>query len=732
MKILAALVTCAAFMLGICATPAVAASRPYTATESARAQLPDRYVAVDIAVEGSWLAVVAEDRDAQLAALFVYRRVSATSWVLDGKLFETGIDIEFASSPPIVALQNGIIAMGFDSPTLAVFARSGSTWIQQPVTPHTTSLRTFDLKIDGSRILVGAGNCGDAEIFERDVAGTWRATAHLAKVPGECGEGDATRSLGLSGDYALVLAQDVWEGTSQFDVWRRSGTSWQRIGALPPPAGRELVRGSVSLRGSLAVAQGIFPAGTHLYLRSGTSWSTLPAFRPLDAYRLDRFDGEFKKRRGWLAQLRRDADKGLLIDGAIVDVWLQGADNRFSHVAQLEAHDRVTFRAVDIYDNRVATISPNPLPGAGSFINVFELPADLATPAPVRDDFQGGGNADWHSVAGPAPTIGDGVYTQSSAAVQTISLARNTNWSSQAVEADLWPYNWSTSLGYSGLVARYDASGNYYYAVLRNDRQVELGRFVAGSRTVLASVPVTLSFDRHRLRLEARGQLLDVHLDGQRVITASDNRIRSGEAGFITSYTRIQLDNFSTTPRSQKMYEANFGFEPEEDDGTFRGTPWTVSGGDWGFAEEFGGTVKQQRAASGGARSITGLATDEQTVETQVRIDGTFVADGNWVGVIARYTDNRNLYYLSLRGSNQVSIRKVVNGVATEIAGRPFSVQAGRFYYLRLDVIGNRLRGYVNGEPLLEVTDAALSSGRSGIATNNTRASFARFVAYQP
>jgi CheY-like chemotaxis protein len=113
--------------------------------------------------------------------------------------------------------------------------------------------------------------------------------------------------------------------------------------------------------------------------------------------------------------------------------------------------------------------------------------------------------------------------------------------------------------------------------------------------------------------------LLDVHLDGQRVIATSDNRIRSGEAGFITSYTRIQLDNFSTTPRSQKMYEANFDREPTEDDGTFRGTPWTLSGGDWGFAEEFGGTVKQQRAASGGARAITGLATDEQTVETRAR-----------------------------------------------------------------------------------------------------------------
>jgi hypothetical protein len=32
----------------------------------------------------------------------------------------------------------------------------------------------------------------------------------------------------------------------------------------------------------------------------------------------------------------------------------------------------------------------------------------------------------------------------------------------------------------------------------------------------------------------------------------------------------------------------------------------------------------------------------------------------------------------------------------------------------------------------VQATDDALPAGRSGIATNNTRASFARFVAYQP
>lgn len=735
MKLMAAVGPCALVAMTLAlATPAAAVSRPYFATESARAQLPDGYVASDVAIEGSWIAAIGENRDAGTAALFVYRRASASSWVLDGKLFETRIDFEFQDSPTVVAMQNGIIAMGWGSNTLAVFARSGASWIQQPVAASTSGLHSLEIKIDGERILVGAGNCGDAEVFQRDGAGTWRVAAHLAKAPGECGEFDNTPRLALSGDYALVLAENLYEGTRQFDVWRRGDASWQRIGQLPSPAGQEASGNSVSLRGSLAVAQATFPSGaTHVYLRSGTAWNPLPSFRPLDAYRLDRFDGDFRQRRGWLAQLRRDADNRLFIDSSMADVWRQGTDNRFQHVAQLQTHERSTIGAVDIYDNRAVATTASTVPGAGTFINVFELPADLTTPAPVRDDFQGGGNADWHAVVGPAPTRQDGTYQQNSAAVQTISLARNTNWNNQAIESDIWLYNFVSSEAYAGLVARYDASGNYYYAIIRsNNQRVELGRVVGTTRTVLASVPFTSTTGKHRLRLEARGQLLDVHVDGQLLIRYSDSRIRSGEAGIITSYARTLWDNFSTTPRSIKMYEANFDREPQPDDASFRGTPWTVSGGNWGMAEEFGGTLKQQRATSGGARLLTGVPTDEQTVETLVRIDGTFAADANWVGVIARYTDARNLYYLSLRGSDQISIRKVVDNVATEIAGQHFDAQAGQFYYLRLEVIGNQLRGYVDGELALEATDDALPVGRAGIATNNTRASFARFVSYQP
>ena len=731
MKLPAAVVLSALIALfSALASPASAASRPYFANESARFQLPPGYHAADVAIEAGWIAVTAENYDAKVAALFVYRRASASSWVLDGKLFEIPYFDELGESPPVmVALQNSTVAMNWSSSNApAVFKRSGSAWVQQTVTPSNSTLNGSEIKIDGARILVGAGKCGDAEVFEPDAAGTWRVTAHLNEGTNDCGESQTTLSMALSGDTALLWATEASQSKVWIGAWNRTAAGWQRFGQLPDSALEDMLP-HISLRGSLAITNGLFPRGAnHVYLRNGNGWNTLPTFRPLDAYRLDYRDEVLRQQRGWLAQLRRDADQPNSQEGAIVDVWRQGGDNRFSHVAQLEPQDRSSLRLVDIYDNRVVA-SPWPA-AAGAFIYVFELPADPSTPAPVRDDFQGGGNAAWHSVAGPTPRASGGRFIQSSTAAQTMTLAGNTAWTNHAVEADLSATSTTNTQAYAGLVAR-AGSGKYYYAVLRKNGKVELGKVVSGTRTLLGSasyVPRTWN----RLRLETRGQLLDVQVDGQQRLSASDASITSGESGFTTSYTALALDNFTTTPRSLKMYQTHFNDEYRPGQISADQLPWSVSGGDWQYLDDSSGAVRQQRATSGAARLITGVPTDEQTVETRVRIDGTFAADGNWVGVIARYQDDGNLYYLSLRGSHQLTIRKVVGSVATELAGQSYNAVAGQYYALRLEVVGSKLRGYVNGQLRLEAEDDSLAAGRSGIATNNTQASFAYFLAYQP
>jgi hypothetical protein len=51
---------------------------------------------------------------------------------------------------------------------------------------------------------------------------------------------------------------------------------------------------------------------------------------------------------------------------------------------------------------------------------------------------------------------------------------------------------------------------------------------------------------------------------------------------------------------------------------------------------------------------------------------------------------------------------------------------------LRLEVVGNQLRGYVNGNLMLQATDSSHTAGISGLMTNKSATRFDDYVAYQP
>ena len=70
--------------------------------------------------------------------------------------------------------------------------------------------------------------------------------------------------------------------------------------------------------------------------------------------------------------------------------------------------------------------------------------------------------------------------------------------------------------------------------------------------------------------------------------------------------------------------------------------------------------------------------------------------------------------------------------MVTVLKGRALTITPGRFYELRLDAIGDKLRAYVDGVLQLETSDQTLPTGRSGLATYKATASYADYDAYQP
>jgi hypothetical protein len=126
--------------------------------------------------------------------------------------------------------------------------------------------------------------------------------------------------------------------------------------------------------------------------------------------------------------------------------------------------------------------------------------------------------------------------------------------------------------------------------------------------------------------------------------------------------------------------------------------------------------------------------TTDQVVQTRLWLDAFAApAPGKeyWYGLFARFVDARNNYYVRLRSSNQLQIRKVVDGVITVLASAPFTVNSTP-HVVRFDAIGDRLRVFVDSTPTLEARDSSIAAGKSGFGGYTTAATFGDIVSYQP
>jgi hypothetical protein len=75
--------------------------------------------------------------------------------------------------------------------------------------------------------------------------------------------------------------------------------------------------------------------------------------------------------------------------------------------------------------------------------------------------------------------------------------------------------------------------------------------------------------------------------------------------------------------------------------------------------------------------------TDHMIIQTRVRATAFAAPSGSqerWFRTPARYRDASNYYYLSVRNSNKVSLRKVVNGRITVLGAAPLTVTPGTWY----------------------------------------------------
>jgi hypothetical protein len=377
-------------------------------------------------------------------------------------------------------------------------------------------------------------------------------------------------------------------------------------------------------------------------------------------------------------------------------------------------------------DGRTVIVGSDPRP------YIFELPTEFADPQPRLESFESG-SANWTASAGsqfavvrPSPV--NAVYRQASLAGESKAVLGNSSLMHQAIEADVKPTAFDCADCWVGVATRYVDADNYYYVTLRQSGTVQLKRMRNGAFVTLVSAPLTVRPNyTYRVRLDSFGSRHRVYVDGRLLLSYEDNvPVAAGNAALVMYRARADYDNVVVSPMPRETIFAD-GFDMPT---TYQGD-WTYNGsGQW--AHSSGALV--QSSVAGEARALIGANTGDQSVAFRVRPTAFAATTGQerWVGLIARYRDDRNYYYLTLRSSNSLSLRKLVNGVITPIRDVPVNVTVGTRYALRLDVTGSTLRAYVNGNLLIQESDTTHAAGRTGAMTWKTAAEFDDYVAYQP
>jgi hypothetical protein len=707
----------------------VAVARPQFLLPTQTIPLPAQFYANDVAISGDWMVIggsydADDDPNSYIALnrVFVYHRAANGTWPSGTLLFAEQSPEYFTK----VAINSHIIVVEVASGT-HIFENTASGWVERPVDGAAASFASPYLDIDGTTVLLGDGSCGsNAVVLDRTSAGHWAKSGELLGTPKPCSDSHVgNQHVAVSGNTGIV-----WDALADRDnharVFERApGPTWTHTAVLqrPPLDEPDYYFGDAfDLSGSLALVSG-WNRGTNVYRRSGSTWSRTGFLTYLDGFT------QLASRLHIGDQYIVQSGYNSTVDFQLLHVFRERADQGFDEVAQLATPDGTPIGTeFDISGSRVV---------AATWEKVFfyQLPEPLnLVPATQQYDFETGSTAQWTILPGSNFSVaisgGTHVYRQSSTAGDA-GATHPDDHTTQAIQADITPAAFNGTDRWVGLVTRYTDESNYYYVTLRNTGSgvVVLKRKLDGVITELARTVVGVAVnEQRRVRLESDGNRHSVLIDDYEYLHAYDDALPHGRAGLRTYRASANFDNVlvSAAPRAQFMREeinqTSAAFDPVD--------------GQWAIEHDelFDQDVYRQNSVAGDARSVAWPVSDDQIVQTWVRVEALAPAPRGeaWVGLMARYRDPSNYYYVTLRSSNQISLRRLVNGQATVLRSAALPVAVGDDFLVRLDVVGNKLRVYVDRALLFEAMDSTFAAGKTGLVTYRAAARFGAFSAYHP
>ncbi|HEV7606339.1 MAG TPA: hypothetical protein VGO61_03340 [Steroidobacteraceae bacterium] len=668
-----------------------------------------------VAIDGGAIVVVAAYEGGQAALLYQlgsngkwnYRRVLTS---VTGPLVRTS-----------VRMKNGIAAVQFGD-AISIFEFSGGDYV--PGRSAAPIRHPGGLAISADSILIGGDDCDyDAVVYQKGSDGNWGITGRLDDNAGECRPQGL--DVELNYDYALLRVPS----THEVQAWRRNGTAlaWVRAGDLNVPPDIPTSAGPAALQKTTAVT----PSSV-VFRRSGATWTQQGTVMPVDyangtspIYDLKYRDGVLLTTEFW--------PNG---NPAQPYAYLETSPGKFEHLAILQSEFSTV--SLDISGRTVVAITQDY--GGRHDVVLYVLPTQLKAPPPILNDFEDHDLSDFTFSGGQyalATRGTDDVLAQDSGTGLGVALMDGSETSDlQRVEADITP-TFSATGGWVGLVARYVDADNYYFVAIRSDNTFGLYRRVNGADTLLADATslgvrpthVALTVDSAGVHVLVKRQ--DNSLNEQYVANTTDTTLRHGRAGLATFKARADFDDVRFAATEQiilmtKDYD-NYGYD--------FGRPFTERGGDWQVQENESGDpiAVSQLDMSGYALATIGTPVENLEIITAARVESFGSSDaGAWLGLLARFVDPGNYYYVAVRNSNQIQIRKKVNGVITILASASFTAVPGQTYAFRFRVIGDMLQLFVNSALVASAHDAEIKSGQYGIGTYRAAATWSNFTVLQP
>ena len=125
------------------------------------------------------------------------------------------------------------------------------------------------------------------------------------------------------------------------------------------------------------------------------------------------------------------------------------------------------------------------------------------------------------------------------------------------------------------------------------------------------------------------------------------------------------------------------------------------------------------------ASSLTASA-GNQAIQAEVTPRAA-VGSNAWVGLTTR-RDGSNYYYITLRASGTLDLKRMVNGAFTTLATAAANFSTGQKYRLRLESIGTLHRVYLDDVAVLTARDATLREGVVKLTPTPARAAAALAV----